>query len=403
MAKRRGWIEAISGRFRIWAISGDPPPTATRHTGALVALIGSPLIVGAETAFSLLVFGRSLPDVIIVYLLGVVFAAMRFGYATSILTSILSVAAYDFFFVPPFYSFAVTDGHDTITFLLFFVTACAISYFTEQIRRVAVDARERELQERVRSTLLSSVSHDLRTPLAVVSGAVSTLIDCEDTMTTESRRECLQAIRDQGERLNGLVGHLLDVTSLEAGTVCLRKDWESLEEIVGIALRRFDVPLTKRPVHVRIDDEATMVPADATLLEQVLVNLIENVLKYTPPLAPLEISARRRGDGVEVTVADGGPGVPRGHEERIFEKFYRANRSSSGMGLGLTICRGILIAHGGRIWCENRPGGGAAFSFVLPASGDDGPRTVLPASIELVSEHLERRPRAWLARALLFR
>jgi two-component system sensor histidine kinase KdpD len=162
----------------------------------------------------------------------------------------------------------------------------------------------------------------------------------------------------------------------------LRKDWQSLEEIVGVALRRLDDQLTSRPVRVQIDDDATMVPADATLLEQVLVNLVENVIKYTPVQTPLEISAREGRDGVEVTVADRGPGVPRGQEERIFEKFHRANTAAGGMGLGLTICRGILMAHGGRIWCENRAGGGAAFCFVLPRAHDVEPLTVLPELIE---------------------
>jgi two-component system sensor histidine kinase KdpD len=320
--------------------------------------------------------------VIILYLLGVVVVAMRYGYAASIVASILSVAAYDFFFVPPFYSFTVADRHDILTFMLFLFAACVISNYAEQIRRVAVAARERELHERIRSTLLSSVSHDLRTPLAVVKGAVSALIDCEETITAERRREYLQTIYEESGRLNGLVGHLLDVTSLEAGTVCLRKDWQSLEEIVGVALRRLDDHLANRPVSVRIDEDASMVPADATLLEQVLVNLIENVVKYTPPLTPLEISACAGADGVEVTVADRGSGVPPGQEERIFEKFHRANRSPGGMGLGLTICRGILMAHGGRIWCENRAGGGAAFCFVLPRSKDIEPLTVLPELIE---------------------
>lgn len=139
-----------------------------------------------------------------------------------------------------------------------------------------------------------------------------------------------------------------------------------LDEIVGVALDRVERALGTRPVEVRIEPDASMVAVDATLLEQVFLNLLENAAKHTPPRTPVAISARRVEEGVEVAVSDSGHGVPRGLEERIFEKFERAERSRGGMGLGLTICRGIVAAHGGRMWCENAEGGGASFRFVLP-------------------------------------
>jgi two-component system, OmpR family, sensor histidine kinase KdpD len=391
MANRPSWLEPLFPTFRnkfrgptraVKAEAQGRVRDIAPRTPLWVAAAGSPLLVGLESAFCLVVLGRSLPDVIIVYLLGVVIAAMRFGYFASILTSVLSVAAFDFFFVPPYFDFTVSDKRNLLTFTLFLFAACTISNYTEQIRRVAILARERELNERLRSTLLASVSHDLRTPLAVVNGAVSALIDCEKTVTPARRREYLQSIAEEASRLNRLVGHLLDVTSIEAGVVRLHKDWQSLEELVGVALRRLDEQLARRPVRVQIDDDAGIVSADATLTEQVILNLLENAIKYTPPTSPVEITARRKADDVFVTVADRGPGVPAGQEEQIFEKFHRASRTSAGMGLGLTICRGILMAHGGRIWCENRKGGGASFTFVLPRGADDEAVPVLPELIE---------------------
>jgi two-component system sensor histidine kinase KdpD len=133
---------------------------------------------------------------------------------------------------------------------------------------------------------------------------------------------------------------------------------------------------------VQIDEDAGIVSADATLTEQVILNLLENAIKYTPPTSPVEITARRKAGDVLVTVADRGPGVPPGQEEQIFEKFHRGSTTTPGMGLGLTICRGILMAHGGRIWCENRKGGGASFTFVLPRGPEDEGAPVLPELME---------------------
>jgi two-component system sensor histidine kinase KdpD len=144
-----------------------------------------------------------------------------------------------------------------------------------------------------------------------------------------------------------------------------------LEEVVGVALIRLDVRLRDHPVHVRLPPDLPLVPLDAVLIEQVLVNLLENAVKYTPSGTPIEISAVAESNVVRVEVADRGPGLPVGEELRVFDKFYRAPETvaRSGIGLGLTICRGIITAHGGRIWAENRPGGGAAFRFTLPLTG----------------------------------
>jgi two-component system sensor histidine kinase KdpD len=177
-----------------------------------------------------------------------------------------------------------------------------------------------------------------------------------------------------------LIRNLLDMTRLESGAVEVNKEWLALEEVVGAALNRMEQRLTGRELRVSIPADLPLVPFDMVLIEQVLINLLENAAKYSE--GPLEINARFVAGEVVVEVADRGPGVPEGHETRVFEKFHRAARelSPGGVGLGLTICRAILAAHGGRIWVEKREGGGASFRFALPIEGQ--PPELLPQQLE---------------------
>lgn len=237
--------------------------------------------------------------------------------------------------------------------------------------RLAVEAQRAHLQvqtERLRNALLSSVSHDFRTPLGVIKGAVTAIIEQSATLSAARRTEHLQTISEETTRLNRLLRNLLSMTSLEAGTMRARKEWQPLEEVIGVALNRLDEQLGHRDVKVEIEPGAALAPFDASLIEQVLVNLVENAGKHTPVGLPIRIGARRVGDDVEVEVADRGPGVPPDQREAIFDKFHRGAPGTPGMGLGLTICRGIVTAHGGRIWCEERAQGGAVFRFTLPAA-----------------------------------
>jgi two-component system sensor histidine kinase KdpD len=221
------------------------------------------------------------------------------------------------------------------------------------------------------------VSHDLRTPLASITGGVSSLLESGDSLDAETQRELLRAVHEEAERLNRLVQNLLEMTRLESGSVQVRKDWHSIEELVGAALGRFNRRLGQRPIVTRIPADLPLVALDPVLIEQVLVNLLDNALKYTPPESPIEIAARVEGDGVTVEVADRGPGLPPGEERRVFDKFYRGRAvADRGVGLGLAICQGIVEAHGGRIWAENRPGGGVAFRFTL--AGKDPPPRMPP-------------------------
>jgi len=236
---------------------------------------------------------------------------------------------------------------------------------------LAFEAQRAQLRmetEQMRSSLLSSVSHDLRTPLAVVTGAASSLL--EDEIDTDTRRELTETILQEAQRLNRLVRNLLDMTRLEAGAVHVNKEWLPLEEVVGAALNRVEDALAGRQVVTDLPADLPLVPVDAVLVQQLLVNLLENALKYTPAESPLEIRARMHAGGVEMVVADRGPGIPPGEEQRIFDKFYRIGGArGGGVGLGLAICKGIVRAQGGQIFVMNRPGGGAEFHIYLPVDG----------------------------------
>lgn len=476
-------------------------------------------------------------NLIMVYLLGVAFVATRYGRRPSALAAVLGVAAFDFFFVPPYLTFAVSDTQYLITFGVMLVVSLLISTLAVRVRAQAEAARRREQRtqvlysmsrelagartaeevtraasrhvsdilqgpaevllpgpegrlgpphgdgsghdsresavaqwvfdhkrvaglgtdtlpgapavyvplhgsesvlgvlgvrpdhsllplapdqldlletlarqagsslervrlaseaerarlavetERLRSTLLSSVSHDLRTPLAAITGAASTLLQ-PATLDRETERELKESIYDEADRLNRLVTNLLDMTRLESGALQLSRDWNSIEELVGTALARLERSLKGRAVAVSIPADLPLVPMDGVLIDQVLVNLLDNVAKYTPADSPVSVSARTSDGGVLVEVADEGPGLPAGSEERVFEKFYRASAGQRGFGLGLPICKAIVTAHEGRIWAENRVPRGASFRFTLPSG--ERPQPSLPEDATQGAEGPER-------------
>jgi two-component system, OmpR family, sensor histidine kinase KdpD len=234
--------------------------------------------------------------------------------------------------------------------------------------------------EHLRTTLLSSLSHDLRTPLGSIEGAASSLLHEPEALSTEVRRDLVETILEESRRMTRLVANLLDMVRVETGGLAVRKAWQPLEEVLGVALLRLEDRLGAYPVDTQLPDDLPLVAVDELLVEQVFINLLENAAKHTPPGTPITISAWANGADVVVEVADCGPGVPPDAAEAIFRKFYRAQGSahSGGAGLGLAICRGIVAAHGGQIWMEPRRGGGAAFRFTLPLQGP--PKADLPAA-----------------------
>ena len=240
-------------------------------------------------------------------------------------------------------------------------------------------ARVEVESERLRTALLSSLSHDLRTPLGSIEGAASSLL--QGHLPAEAQQDMAETILEESRRMTRLVTNLLDMVRVESGSLAVQKAWQPLEEALGVALLRVEERLATHPIETRLPPTLPLVPIDELLIEQVFINLLENAAKHTPAGTPMTVAAWEDHNAVIVEVADRGPGVPAGEEEAVFRKFQRSSGAdrlgpAGGSGLGLTICRGIIGAHGGRIWLEPTDVG-AAFRFSLPL---DGPRMgVLPA------------------------
>jgi two-component system, OmpR family, sensor histidine kinase KdpD len=457
-------------------------------------------------------------NLIVIYLLVVVLAAAYLGRGPAILTSVLGVAAFDYFFVPPYLTLAVTDTEYVLTFLGLLAVGLVISQLTALVREQAESAKQREIQtvalyelgrdltetagleavtqtaiahvgqtfsrdvaiflpvagalkayatsaeltvseddlavaawtfehgqpagrgtdtlpassmryqplktmrggvgvlgikpsapdrlltrdqlrtldafanqialaierarlaeqtrqtemleitDKLQNALLNSISHDLRTPLVSITGALSSLADDQVTLDESARRSLIETASEEADRLNRLVGNLLDMTRLESGAMRVKRDACDLQDLVGSSLEEVGSRLGDCSVTVDVPDDLPLVSMDFVLIERVLVNVIDNGLKYSPPGSPIEIRAHMAGAFVEITVADRGVGVPPEDLTRIFDKFYRVQRPGNvnGTGLGLAICKGIVDAHGGFISAENRLGGGTIITIALP-------------------------------------
>jgi two-component system sensor histidine kinase KdpD len=246
----------------------------------------------------------------------------------------------------------------------------ALSIERDQSLSEAHQAQVQVQSEQLRNALLSSVSHDLRTPLAMIAVTASSLLDESAAQGEMPNREMLQTVVDESNRLSRQVENLLDMARLSSGSIVLNRDWQVLEELVGVALSRLRRELSEYSVEVVIPIDFPLLWVADDLMEQVLVNLLDNAIRYTPKGSQIIISAVRCEGRAEIRIADNGPGLRPGSESKVFEKFFRGKMvvadGQRGIGLGLAICQGIVQAHGGEIRAANRPGGGVEFIISLP-------------------------------------
>ena len=259
-------------------------------------------------------------------------------------------------------------NRDQIRTLDTFANQIALAIERARLDEQARQAELLEITDKLQTALLNSISHDLRTPLASITGALSSLMDDEVTLDDTSRRSLIETASEEADRLNRLVGNLLDMTRLEAGAMHVKREACDIQDVIGVTLEELSPRLAGRSLIVEIPDNPPLVPMDFVLIERVLMNVIDNASKYSSPESPIGIRALMADGFMKIMVLDQGVGIPPEDLERIFDKFYRVQRPGnvSGTGLGLAISKGIVEAHGGMISAENRPGGGTVITIALP-------------------------------------
>ncbi|MBF0191825.1 MAG: DUF4118 domain-containing protein [Magnetococcales bacterium] len=502
------WPYRQPDRLPVHTASG--PPWSGYVIGLIAVLLTTALALGGRTWLTP-------PDLVMLHLLPVMAVASRFGQGPSLATSALAVAAYDFFFIHPYFTLSVSDSQSILTVIILFTVGLVISSLMTRIRRQEQEAREREQQtealyhlsrdvlstlddqevasiitrhasrlfrgeagiwledgnggltlaavcpesfhlsgqammvirwccdhgqsagrgtgvfpneaftvlpiatgrlygalairignrallqserqellsafarqaslaidrarlgeearsaavrvqaEEMRATLLSMASHDLRTPLAAITGAGTTLKDHDTPLAPAQQHELLETICTEAERMERLITNLLDMVRLESGSCTLHREWIPFEELIGSTLVRLEKRSLGKHITLEVDKTISMLYVDAVLFEQVLVNLLDNALKHAPLNLEITWKVHQEANRVILRVGDRGPGIPPGQEERIFEKFIRGECAGvPGSGLGLAICRGVVQAHQGTIRALNRARGGAEFRIELP-------------------------------------
>lgn len=246
----------------------------------------------------------------------------------------------------------------------------AISVERVKLTEAAREAAMLVEADKLHTALFNSISHELRTPLSSISGSVSTLLESAGMYNREERIELLETIQEGASRMERIVINLLDSARLESGMLTLKTDWCDMEDLIGTAIRRFGKKNTNHHFEVEVSQDLPLVQGDFVLLEQVLLNLFDNAKKYSPASSVITISAKRDAEGIVLSVLDRGIGIPNDNLVQVFDKFFRVrqDRQIPGTGLGLSICKGIVEAHGGRIWAENRPDGGTGLYVLLPTS-----------------------------------
>jgi two-component system sensor histidine kinase KdpD len=267
-----------------------------------------------------------------------------------------------------------------------YTNLAAVGIIRLQLTKEAEQAKWLAESEKLHTALLNSISHDLRTPLATITGAVTSLLAEGSNYSQETRGVLLQTIKDGGQRMNRFVTNLLDMTRLESGVLKLNQEWCDIQDVVGVALREIQEIFQERHLQIDIPPDLPLVKADFALMEHVMINLLENAAKYSPPDDSINISARRSDNALLLTVADHGSVIPAPDLGRVFDKFYRAESSKhlSGTGLGLSICKGIIGIHGGQIWVDSSSEHGNRFTFSLPIPE----QPVEPSNADQVPNHV---------------
>lgn len=303
-------------------------------------------------------------NIVMFYLLAVVIVAIRWGQGPAIVTSVLSVLAFDFFLVPPYLTLNVHDFEYLFTFGAFLVVGLIVSTLTSKVRAQIIQRQT----EKLHCALLNSISHDLKTPLVSITGALSALLDNTSKLSQQQKNELLETARDESERLNRIVNNILDMTRTESGVLRISKKPCDLRDFIGACLEQLKDKIGSRNIGINIPKKMPEVSVDFPYMLKAFLNVIDNALKYSPVGSAIEIEAFCIGQKARISVRDYGYGIPREDLGRIFNKFYRVQRAQNvlGTGLGLSISKNIIEAHGGHIIAESILGKGATFIIEIP-------------------------------------
>lgn len=334
-------------------------------------------ILIAATLVGLLFSGLKIPEanIIAVYILGVlIISIITSSWMYSFLASVISVLAFNFLFTIPRFTLRAYDPSYPVTFGIMFLVALITGSLASRMKEYARESAQAAMQiekEQLRADLLRSISHDLRTPLTSISGNASNLLSNENEFSQETRMQIYGDIYDDSMWLIKLVENLLSVTRIEDGRMDLRMSAELMDEVIAEAMRHTDRNRDGWKIEVSSDEEFILGKMDARLIVQVVINLVDNAVKYTPEGAQIRIHTGKKDGMVVVSVSDTGPGIPDEQKSKVFDMFYTGtNRAADGrrsLGLGLGLCRSIIRAHGGEIWVSDNKPQGAVFTFTLPA------------------------------------
>lgn len=312
----------------------------------------------------------------LIYLLGVLLAGMVLNRGPVLLVAALSALSWNFLFIPPLFTFHIAKLEDALTFATYFIIAITVGSLTARLRareHLAAQVQLAHESERLRKTLLDCVSHELKTPLAAMAAASQELSRLTaNSQNSQLLEELASEIHDASRRLNRVVDNLLDMNRLESGVIRPKREWCDVRELLQSAIEIESESINNREVRLQVPDEIPLAFLDHTLIEQAVAKLLANAASHTSSRLPIEMDAEYRNAELVISVSDRGPGIPPEGEDRLFEKFYRGDdRKAGGLGLGLSIARGFVEAHGGTLGAENRDGGGARFVMRLPVRVTD--------------------------------
>ena len=358
------------------AMQARPKPAAS-GVGVPGGVLGTVLPYGASVIF-VAVLGTALwksgitqANVFstVPFILAVQISAFAWGRGPAIIAAVAGAVVMDYYWVGPPYEFDMPTAPEWFLFAVLLAIALTLGTVTDRMRVARRQAEDLAASEQLERALLNSISHDLRTPLTAIMGTLSTLIAEKGPvgrLDAAAREELLSIAYDRAKTLDGLVGQILEMTKLEAGVLRIQTEPATIHNLVALALRAAGDPVRQR-CRVAAPPDAPLVPMDAVLLSHAIGNVIDNAARYSPQDSVIEVDAAVASREIVLSVADRGPGIPPADFERVFEKFYRVHTDGAGgVGLGLAIAKGIVEAHGGRIWAERRAGGGTVVRLALP-------------------------------------